>query len=147
MSNGLMKYWKLKWHWRWIIMLMQIYNEKLKYRKKYVLCKCWILSRKKKHNSRQWLYSSQKVVKKVEMRRAEMPDLTICLFLSEYSYNLNESSCVDAVVLVYSCFSFHSERICDTCKIVHPWKCAWVTLAKPEKEFSSRAEGNGERKV
>lgn len=73
-----------------------------------------------------------------------MTDLTIWIFLSEYSYSLNESSCVDAVVLVYSCFLFHLERIRDTCKIVHLWKCVWVTLPKPKKEFSSRTEGRGE---
>lgn len=90
-------------------------------------------------------------MKKVEMRRTEMPDVTVWIFLSEYSYNLNESSSVDAVVLLYSYFLFHSERICDTCKIVHLCKCVWVTLPKPEEEFSSRTEGkgegNGEQKV
>lgn len=72
-------------------------------------------------------------------------------FFSPNSYNLNESSSVDAVVLLYSCFLFHSERICDACKIVHSCKCVWVTLPKPEEEFSSRTEGkgegNGEQKV
>lgn len=45
--------------------------------------------KKKKSNSSLWLYLGQKVVKKVEMRKAEMPDLTILIFLTEYSYNLN----------------------------------------------------------
>ena len=78
------------------------------------------------------------------MRREEMSDLTIWIFLFEYSYNLSDTSSADAVVLVSSCLLIHSQRTCDTCKTVHPWKCAWVTLPKPKKEFSSRAEGRGE---
>lgn len=86
------------------------------------------------------------VVKKVEMRRAEMPNFRIWFFLSKYSYNLYECSCIDAVVLVYSCFLFHSERACDTCKIVHSCKCAWESLPELKKELSS-SKGRGEQQA